>query len=35
MIDRQELTELARELSLALHVVEKDFVHSRRTERQR
>ncbi|MSM38694.1 MAG: WYL domain-containing protein [Geobacter sp.] len=26
MIDRQELTELARELSLALNVVEKDYV---------
>jgi predicted nucleotidyltransferase component of viral defense system len=26
MIDRQELTELARELSLQLHVVEKDYV---------
>ena len=26
MIDRQELSEFARELSLALNVVEKDYV---------
>jgi len=26
MIDRQELTDLARELSLAINVVEKDYV---------
>ena len=26
MIDRQELSDLARELSLALNVVEKDYV---------
>ena len=35
MIDRQELTELAWELFLAHNMVEKDYVYSRRTARQR